>query len=138
MEKFFQNDDAFFEPADALGVFDAHDFVFQRLRRTLLVRSAEANGQPRTAARNDVQARPLLRQQRRVAMRKRSHTADGELHFFSNRRKRRKERDGLQARFGEQAVTDPNGAESAGVFAAFRHVEKFRNRHRADNHAAIG
>ncbi len=60
------------------------------------------------------------------------------LDFFRHRRERRKERDGFQARFGEQAIADPNGAEGAGVFAAFRHVEKFRNRHRADDHAAIG
>ena len=62
VEKFLQNDDAFFQPADSLGVLDAHDLVFQCLSRTLLIRPAQADRQPRAAAGDYIETRPLLRQ----------------------------------------------------------------------------
>jgi len=50
---------------------------------------------------------------------------------------RGQERDGFQARFGEQAVADPYGVESAGIFAALRHIEEFGHGHGADDDAAV-
>ena len=44
-----KNGDAFFKPAHALRIFDAHHFVFERLRGALLVGPAQTDCQPRSA-----------------------------------------------------------------------------------------
>jgi hypothetical protein len=137
VEKFAQDRDAFLETRDTLGVFDAHDLVLERLRGALLVRSAEADREPGTSAGNHVEAGPLLRQQRGMALWKGGHAADGEFYFFGDRGQRREQGDGFQAGFRQQTVADPDRIEGAGVFAPLRHVEKFRNRDGADNHAPI-
>src|SRR5207249_6505109 len=81
VKKLAQDRDTFFEPSDALGVLDAHDFMFQRLRRALLIRSAQTHREPRAAAGDHVKTRPLLREQGRMALRKRCHTANGKLYL---------------------------------------------------------
>src|SRR5215468_407747 len=60
VEEFAQDGDSFLQPTDPFGVLDAHDFVLERLSRALLIGSAETNRQPRPAAGDDIQARPLL------------------------------------------------------------------------------
>ena len=101
MKQFLQDYDAFFEPADALGIFDTHDFVLERLRGALLVGTAETNGEPRASAGNDIEARPLLREQRRMAMRERRHATDREFHFLGYNRECGQQCDRFQARLSQ-------------------------------------
>mgnify|MGYP003694662475 CR=1 FL=1 len=118
-------------------VFDAHDFVFNACAGLC------SFGPPRQTANHErppemTSARPLLRQHAPGGDAKRSHTADGELHFYviaaSAERSAMDSSCGLASRLSP-TQTALKAPESSPRFVMSK---KFRNRHRADNHAAIG
>src|SRR5262249_48058597 len=74
-EELAQDDDAFLQPTDALARTHVHHAVLERLGLGLLVGATEADGEPGSAVRELVQARPLLGEEHRVAMDERGQAA---------------------------------------------------------------
>jgi hypothetical protein len=117
VEELSQNDDPFLQPCNSLIGLNADDGVLQRLSGALLVRSAQANHQQRPSAGEDIQAGPLMGQYCGVAMDKSRHAPDSQTDFLGYGGKSRQQRHRFQARLCQQAVSDPNGVKSPGVFA---------------------
>jgi len=132
-----QNGNAFFETRDALACLDAHDLVLERLRRALLVGSTEADGQPGAALGQDVQARPLLGEDDGLPVHEGGHATDGQSHAPRDAGQRGQERDGLEARLGQQAVTDPDRIEGAGGLGRGRQLEEIAGLESAKHHRAV-
>jgi hypothetical protein len=109
----------------------------ERPAPALLVGPTEADREPRAAAREDVEARPLLGEEQRVAVHEGGETADRELEARRGAGQCGQQGHRLEARLGQQAVADPERVEGPRHLGLLRQIDQIAGLDRAQHHRPI-
>ena len=113
--------------AHSVGPLPGVDAVGGVLGRLLGV-DAGTGDEDRSSAAHEVQARPLLGEQDRVAHREAGHARRAQPHPLGPAGDRGKQDDGLEAGLGQQAVTHPDASEGTARVRLDRHVDELPRR----------
>ena len=94
------------------------------LSGALFVGPAQAHRQPRSAAGEDVEARPLLGEEDRMAVHERRQAAHSEAEVPGRACESSQQGHRFQARLGQEAVPDPGRVERAGRLRLLGQLEQ--------------
>ena len=136
-EELAQDNDAFFHTPHALARFDSHHRVLQGLRRALLVRPAETDGEPGAPVGDHIQARPLLGEKNGMAVYEGRHAAYRQAHFRRDRSQRGQQGYRLQPGLGQQAVANPDRIKDSRGFCLLSHAQQRLDLDRSDDNRAV-
>ena len=107
---------------------DAHHLELVRELRAVEARAAIADGEDRPPLRQHVEARPLQREQQRIAEREARQADRAELHPSGADGHRGQRDHRLDPGLGQQIVADPDAVEQARILGRFGHVEQIAER----------
>jgi hypothetical protein len=102
------------------------------------VAAADAHREVHAAAADDVEARPLDREEDRIPDDERGQTSDVKPHAARPGGQRAEQRDDLEPRLLEEVVSDAHAVEVAGPVGGLRGAEKVLDAEEAEQHAAVG